>query len=355
MLKLITILIGCSLTLAPGAWAAKPEDAAKKPKNQKQQVAPKQHQQQVKGPKTHVQKAPNAQVQRNVHTQHVNKPVVTNTTVPKVTKKIDRTAVVNNDAAARVQKHHVAPNTTVVADEKLRKNVKQSEIAKQPKPLEIDNTAPRNPEVAPDQLRRNVKQHPVKPTVVTNNNQQLQANTQRIQKNKLNQQQIQQIQARHRNFKAQRNTSIASAQFNQNYQIRNSQNWSGSNYQVYRSYRPQWHDHSYWRSHYSTLSLIAGGWYFWNAGYWYPAWGYDDGAAYYPYDGPIYSGPSARPFDRVVADVQAVLQEQGYYRGEVDGLLGPLTRQALAEYQSNHGLYVTETIDQPTLRSIGLS
>jgi peptidoglycan hydrolase-like protein with peptidoglycan-binding domain len=92
-----------------------------------------------------------------------------------------------------------------------------------------------------------------------------------------------------------------------------------------------------------------------DGGYWYPAWGYDSSAAYYPYDGPIYSGPSARPFDQVVADVQAALQEQGYYKGEVDGLIGPLTRQALAEYQQANGLYATETIDQPTLSSLGLA
>ncbi len=143
--------------------------------------------------------------------------------------------------------------------------------------------------------------------------------------------------------------------FNQNYTIQNAHTWNGNNYAVFRNYRPQWHDQGWWRSHHSHLTLIGGGWYFWNGGYWYPAWGYDQGAAYYPYDGPIYSGPSARPFDQVVADVQAALQEQGLYQGEVDGLLGPLTRQALAEYQSSHGLYATETIDQPTLSSLGLS
>ena len=51
---------------------------------------------------------------------------------------------------------------------------------------------------------------------------------------------------------------------------------------------------------------------------------------------------------------QSALQDQGYYRGEVDGLLGPLTRQALAEYQQANGLYATQTIDQPTLQSLGL-
>ena len=35
---------------------------------------------------------------------------------------------------------------------------------------------------------------------------------------------------------------------------------------------------------------------------------------------------------------------------EVDGLLGPLTRDATADYQRDHGLYETTAIDQPTLQ-----
>jgi hypothetical protein len=181
-----------------------------------------------------------------------------------------------------------------------------------------------------------------------------QTNTQQFQKNKLSKETVEKIRIQHLNFHAKPNTAIVSVKFNQNYRIQAAQNWSGNNYVVFRNYQPQWHEQTWWRSHYTTVSLIGGGWYYWDAGYWYPAWGYDESVAYYPYDGPIYSGPSARPFDQVVADVQAALQEQGYYKGEVDGLIGPLTRQALAEYQSAQGLYATETIDQPTLESLGL-
>ena len=56
-----------------------------------------------------------------------------------------------------------------------------------------------------------------------------------------------------------------------------------------------------------------------------------------------------------MADVQAVLQEQGYYTGEVDGLVGPLTRDALAAYQQAAGLPPTASVDEPTLESLGLS
>jgi hypothetical protein len=102
------------------------------------------------------------------------------------------------------------------------------------------------------------------------------------------------------------------------------------------------------------VELIGGGYYYWNSGYWYPAWGYDPSAEYYAYDGPIYVGHHAEPPDQVIADVQAVLQQMGYYRGEVDGLLGPLTREALTAYQADQGLATTAVIDQPTLDSLGM-
>ena len=124
--------------------------------------------------------------------------------------------------------------------------------------------------------------------------------------------------------------------------------------EVFRSYHPQWHDRGWYHSHYNRVELIGGGYYFWNNGYWYPAWGYDPGAEYYAYDAPIYVGSAAEPPDKVIADVQAELQDMGYYTGDVDGLLGPLTREALASYQADQGLTQTEMIDEPTLDSLGL-
>jgi Putative peptidoglycan binding domain len=173
---------------------------------------------------------------------------------------------------------------------------------------------------------------------------------------KVEQQQIQQIKQQHANFKAQPKPNVAPAvTYNQNYRIQNSQTWVGPQYEVFRSYHPEWHDSGWYHSHYGSVVLIAGGWYFLNQGYWYPAWGYDQSAQYYAYDGPIYVGHTSRPPDQVIADTQATLQAIGYYTGEVDGLLGPLTRQALRDYQADHGLMVTEAIDQPTLDSLQIS
>jgi len=169
-------------------------------------------------------------------------------------------------------------------------------------------------------------------------------------------QQVQQIKAQHANFRAQpKPQQVPAVTYNQNYRIQGSDQWQGPQYEVFRSYRPEWHDQGWYRSRYNRVELIGGGYYYWNNGYWYPAWGYDSGAQYYAYDGPIYVGHRAEPPDRVIADVQAELQQMGYYKGEVDGLLGPLTREALTAYQADQGLATTAAIDEPTLDSLGMS
>ena len=150
-----------------------------------------------------------------------------------------------------------------------------------------------------------------------------------------------------------RPTKFNSVTFQQNRRIRGSQYWQGKNYWAFRNYSPVWHDRSWWHNHYNRVVFVYGGWYYWNAGWWYPAWGYAPNS-YYAYDGPIYAYNSLPP-DQVVANVQAALQAQGYYQGEVDGLLGPLTREAIASYQRDQGLYETAAVDQPTLESLGMT
>jgi len=162
------------------------------------------------------------------------------------------------------------------------------------------------------------------------------------------------VESRHFNLSNSPNPNIAGATFNQNYRIQGSQNWQGQRYSAFQNYRGQWHNQGWWNNHYDRIVLIDGGWYFWNARYWYPAWGYDSAAAYYPYNGPIYAYNNLPP-DQVIANVQSTLQAQGYYQGEVDGTLGPITRAALANYQRDHSLYTTEAIDEPTLESLGMS
>ena len=168
-------------------------------------------------------------------------------------------------------------------------------------------------------------------------------------------QQVQQIKSQHANFRAQpKPQQVPPVTFNQSYRIQGSEQWQGPQYEVFRSYHPERHDQGWYRSRYTRVELIGGGYYYWNSGYWYPAWGYNPSNEYYAYDGPIYVGHRAEPPDQVIADVQAVLQQMGYYRGDVDGLLGPLTREALTAYQADQGLATTAAIDQPTLDALGM-
>lgn len=294
MIKFITILIGCSLALAASVQAEQ-ENPEKKPVQkskpvQKQQFTPKQR----TVPNTHVQ---------GVHTQHKD------TTIPNNAKI--------HDSNVSKQQLHTLPAVQSNNDVRIR-----------------------NPEPFNDPKLHAVQSNKL-PAVQSN----------KFQSNKKT---VQSFHAQHQNFHAKPNSVIVSAKFNQNFHIKGAQNWKGNHYNAFKSYHPQWHDQGWWHSHHNHILLIGGGWYYWNAGYWYPAWGYDNSAAYYPYDGPIYVGDNPTPLDQVVADVQTTLQEQGYYNGEVDGLVGPLTQEALAAYQSAQGLEATAAIDEPTLAALGL-
>ncbi|MEP6685261.1 MAG: peptidoglycan-binding protein [Verrucomicrobiota bacterium] len=123
---------------------------------------------------------------------------------------------------------------------------------------------------------------------------------------------------------------------------------------AYRRRHHEYHHRDWWRNHYGTnIVLFGGGYYYLDSGYWYPAYGYDPIYSSYEYDGPIY-GYNNLPPGEVVTNVQSALQEQGYYEGEIDGSIGPLTRSALRRYQRDNGLEITAAIDEPTLASLGL-
>ena len=160
--------------------------------------------------------------------------------------------------------------------------------------------------------------------------------------------------ARERSFRADR-----TGRFDRSRNFRITNNWrdsrfAGSQYAAFRDYRRVYRDR-YWYDHnYSRIIFVSGGWWYWNTGYWYPAWGYAP-SAYYPYDGPIYTGYADLTPDRVVINVQVQLQRDGYYFGSVDGILGPQTRQALAAFQADHGLAITSAIDEPTIATLGLT
>lgn len=160
---------------------------------------------------------------------------------------------------------------------------------------------------------------------------------------------------RNRNFAVNR-TQNAAYYRRGNVSITN--NWRGDafrgqRYAAFRNYNRQWHDRSWWRSHYDRIIFVNNGWYYWNAGYWFPAWGYAPSVTYV-YDGPIYAYNGWTP-DQVTVNVQEELARAGYYDGPIDGVLGPMTREAIAAYQADNGLAVTSAIDEPTLATLGIA
>ncbi len=52
--------------------------------------------------------------------------------------------------------------------------------------------------------------------------------------------------------------------------------------------------------------------------------------------------------------VQSKLAEQGYYHGQVDGIIGSGSIQAIRQFQADHGLPVTEKIRLQLLKILGI-
>src|SRR6266542_4488986 len=103
----------------------------------------------------------------------------------------------------------------------------------------------------------------------------------------------------------------------------NGRNWSGRN----------WNGN--WRHHGHNNVIFIGdfgfpGWWGWG----YPGYyGYGNGYGYGYGNGSQY-GSATRSR---VAELQRRLARAGYYRGSVDGVLGPQTRRAIRAYEQEHG------------------
>ncbi|MEP7015950.1 MAG: peptidoglycan-binding domain-containing protein [Verrucomicrobiota bacterium] len=148
--------------------------------------------------------------------------------------------------------------------------------------------------------------------------------------------------------------NIPNVKFKEGKHIEGAEHWKGNKYVVFKNYKCEWHDHDWWHNHHNKIVIVFGGAYYWDNGYWFPAFGYQPNA-FYAYEGPIYAGSVQMDPGQVVANVQAALQERGYFVGEIDGALGPITRAALAKYQEDQGFEPTGAIDEPTLVSFGMA
>ena len=137
-------------------------------------------------------------------------------------------------------------------------------------------------------------------------------------------------------------------------------NWKGKIDNVaearrnHEEFRRAHRDRDWWRRRCAAIIFFDLGWWGWYDGWWYPAWGYDPYYSYYAYDQPIYDYNGLPP-GQVVANVQSALQELGYFSYAADGVMGPLTRAAIANYQRDNLLPITGDIDPATLGSLGLT
>jgi hypothetical protein len=113
------------------------------------------------------------------------------------------------------------------------------------------------------------------------------------------------------------------------------------------------HPHVWWTQHYAVIVYSVGGYYYFDAGYWYPALGYSPNYESYDYDGPIYTYGNLLP-DQVILNVQRALKDLGYYEGALSGSLSAATRYAISAYQEDNGLTVNGVVDAPLVYSLGL-
>jgi hypothetical protein len=365
MKKVTSLLIGCSMALAGITFAQQPDEQQSPTKNKKPPVEKTERAEQPKataerprkgGANANAEAGANAanpeatKPQRGAHNERNaargNKPEATPKTEASVSKETNTSAEAGANAT-------VAPNKQAHQGRKGAKGEAAANNAKASAsvtPVAAATATPATGAAAAVNTQQNTN---VQANVNAGRGAGRKADPQKVQQVK---QQVQQIKQQHTSFRAQaRPDKVPAVSFQANYRIQGSDRWQGPQYEVFRSYHPERHDRSWYSSHYTRVELIGGGYYYFNGGYWYPAWGYSPSEEYYAYDAPIYVGQRAEPPDRVIADVQSELQEMGYYTGEVDGLLGPLTRQALADYQADQGLASTEVIDEPTLDSLGMS
>jgi hypothetical protein len=83
----------------------------------------------------------------------------------------------------------------------------------------------------------------------------------------------------------------------------------------------------------------------------YPGY-YSDVEPYYNNEGVSYTNVPEP--DSTVAAVQTRLVQLGYYNGPADGIYGPLTRDAVARFQTDENVPVTGSLSGGTLEALGV-
>jgi hypothetical protein len=72
-----------------------------------------------------------------------------------------------------------------------------------------------------------------------------------------------------------------------------------------------------------------------------------------PVGGPASPATALKKPD--IMRVQESLHEKGYYNGSIDGIIGPMTRKALREYQKAENLPISGQLDVQTVTQLGVT
>jgi len=176
------------------------------------------------------------------------------------------------------------------------------------------------------------------------------------------------------------NQSLGNARPERSGQFRNGNATLRSDWRnhVFAQHSANWHrdwdrsrDH-WWHGH--RCHFFNGAWFIFDVGFdpWWPWWydpydyygygypyPYSYGYEYDPgyYDASVYDDQTSyadQSGNSTVVAIQEGLAREGYYNGQIDGVFGPETRAALAQYQSDHGLRVTGALTNETLAVLGL-
>jgi len=148
----------------------------------------------------------------------------------------------------------------------------------------------------------------------------------------------------------------------------NHGNWNHGNWNHGNWNHGNWHHHGHFRG--------DDGQFFFSTGFGFSGWGYpwywDYPPYYYPYYYPYpYDYPYYYPYDDAYygingspsysyqtsaagADtaVQIALWRRGYYRGPIDGVIGPASRAAIRSFQAGNRIPVTGTVDRSLLQAL---
>jgi peptidoglycan hydrolase-like protein with peptidoglycan-binding domain len=71
--------------------------------------------------------------------------------------------------------------------------------------------------------------------------------------------------------------------------------------------------------------------------------------------GQAQAGGPLRSSEHVVRQAQSELKREGLYRGKVDGIAGPETKQAIAAFRQREGLQQTAHLDRSTVERMYLN